>query len=327
MKLVIMKEIIDNIDRRILYELDWNARISETELAKRINRSRETVRYRIKQLEKKGIILSYATWINVAKLGYHAYKMYLKIGGTEEERQEFFDDMKQRPDLFWLGIGDGAWDVGLTFFAKSHQEFYDMKNQLFPKYNRIILQKFTGVVVEASFYPETIFYEKQLEKRTIFGSVNRNEIDDIDKRILSILYLNARIKLVDLAARAGVSVDIARHRIKRLEENKIISTYKTVINFQKIGMDFYKAFLYFDSFSKQEQKKLFEIAKQDPHIPRMVFLISPWDVELEIRAYNHQEFNKVIRKIKTEFPKLRNVESTAMSGDFVFPAKGTIMKL
>ena len=79
-----MKEKLDKIDMRLLYELDCNARQSETALAKKVGRSRETVRYRIAQLEKREIITGYATWLNVSKLGYQAYKMYLKIGGNEK---------------------------------------------------------------------------------------------------------------------------------------------------------------------------------------------------------------------------------------------------
>ncbi|HID72814.1 TPA: winged helix-turn-helix transcriptional regulator [Candidatus Micrarchaeota archaeon] len=99
---------VDNIDMRILYELDWNARQSDAELARKIRRSRETVRYRINQLEKRKIIKGYTTWINPSKLGYDVYKIYMKIKGSEAERKAFFDDMKSQNDVFWVGGGGGA---------------------------------------------------------------------------------------------------------------------------------------------------------------------------------------------------------------------------
>ena len=45
---------LDSIDRKILTELDKNARISYSELGKRIRVAKETVKYRIAQLEKQG---------------------------------------------------------------------------------------------------------------------------------------------------------------------------------------------------------------------------------------------------------------------------------
>jgi DNA-binding Lrp family transcriptional regulator len=318
---------LDKINRQILYELDWNARQSDSILAKKVGKSHESVRYRITQLEKKKIITGYTTWINVAKLGYQGYKMYLKIGGTEEDREIFYDAMKKSTDVFWLGVADGAWDVGLTFFARSNQEFFDRKNEIFADHNRIILQKFAGMLVDPYFYPKKIFWNEANERKSLFGKVEQNRIDGVDRIILSELFHNSRISTVELARKAKVSVDVVRSRIKNMEQKGIIAKYTAVLDYHKLGLEFYKTFLYFDSFSKQDEKKLFEIVKQDPNILHIVTLIAPWDIELEIMVENYQQYNQIIRRIKAEFPNLRNVESATMSGDFVFPAKNTIMNL
>jgi|SRR5208283_1621096 len=324
---IIMKEKLDKIDMRLLYELDWDARQPETALAKKIGRSRETVRYRITQLEKRGIISGYATWMNVSKLGYQAYKIYLKIGGSEKEREGFFDELKKRTDLFWLGTADGAWDVGLTFFAKDNREFFEKKNELFSRYSRIILQKFTGITVVAYAYPQKIFYPEPKDYYYMFGRIEENKLDEIDRKILSALLHDSKMKLVKLAGEAGTTVDIARGRMKKLEDKGIIVNYTAVINYQKLGLEFYKAFLYFDSFSEDDEKRLFEIAKQDPNIMHVVTVIAPWDIELEIMVEDYQKFNSIMRRLKSEFPSVRNIETATMWGDFVFPAKGTMMKL
>ena len=62
---------LDLIDRKILLELDKNCRQPEKHIAKAVGRSRESVKYRIQQLEKKGIIDGYLTTINPNKFGYH----------------------------------------------------------------------------------------------------------------------------------------------------------------------------------------------------------------------------------------------------------------
>ncbi len=322
-----MKEKLDKIDMRLLYELDWNARQPETALAKKVGRSRETVSYRISQLEKRGIISGYATWINVSKLGYQGYKVYLKIGGDEKERKGFFDELRKHTDLFWMGIADGAWDVGLTFFAKDNGEFFRRKNEIFSKYNRIILQKFTGVAVAAYAYPKKVFYPEPKDHYHVFGRIEGNELDAIDRRIVSALFHDSRMKLVRLATEAGTTVDIARSRMRKLEDKGIIVSYKATIDYQKLGLEFYKAFLYFDSFPEEDEKKLFEMTKQDPNILNVVTLVGPWDIELEIMVEDYQRFNAIMRRLKAEFPSLRNIETATMWGDYVFPAKGTIMKL
>jgi len=153
------------------------------------------------------------------------------------------------------------------------------------------------------------------------------KIDEIDRRILAELFHNARIKLVDLASKTKTSVDIVRGRMKRLERNGIICTYKARINFEGLGWDFYKAFLYFDLFSKYDEKKLFEIAKMNPNIVRIITIVAPWDVEVEMRVRNFQEFDSIIKKLKVEFPGLRNVESATLSKAIILPAKGIVESL
>jgi len=318
---------LDITDRRILYELDRNCRIPETRLSKRIRKSREVVRYRIRNLERERIIVGYSCFINVAKLGYQGYKVYLKIKGKPERKKEFFEHIKSRKDIFWFGIADGAWDVGLTFFAKGNGEFHNEKNKLFSKFGDLILEKFTGSIVEPIVFGKNFLIEKVKETEPVhlFGKVEHNEIDETDRKMLGAFLRNSRIKIVDLAKQVGSSVDIVRNHKKKLEEQGIIGKYYAIIDYNRIGMEFYKTFLYFDSISPKDEKKLYEICSQDPNIIHMVRQITPWDVELEIMVENYSKYNRILHRIKEEFAdSLRNVESAIMSEDYVFPAKKTI---
>jgi DNA-binding Lrp family transcriptional regulator len=59
-----MKLHLDIIDRKILQFLQKDARITLTEMAKRLYISRNAVRYRIELLEKEGLIEGYTTVLN-----------------------------------------------------------------------------------------------------------------------------------------------------------------------------------------------------------------------------------------------------------------------
>ena len=70
---------LHKIDLKILQELDLDARQHTSTIAKKIGLSTELTNYRIKQLEKKGIIRGYYSLYNVALLGYNLYKVYIKL--------------------------------------------------------------------------------------------------------------------------------------------------------------------------------------------------------------------------------------------------------
>ena len=65
---------LDLKDRKILYELDINARRSDSEIAKKVGLGRDVVRYRIQRLQREGYINYFMTLLNTMKLGYDWYR-------------------------------------------------------------------------------------------------------------------------------------------------------------------------------------------------------------------------------------------------------------
>jgi len=66
---------IDKIDRQILHQLQKNARISNLELAERVNLSPTPCARRVKQLEQAGIISGHVTVLNHEQLGLNLTAM------------------------------------------------------------------------------------------------------------------------------------------------------------------------------------------------------------------------------------------------------------
>lgn len=77
-----MEEELDAYDKKILFELDINARMSASKIAKKIKIPKETVNYRIKRLEKEGWINRLYTIFNASLFGYSYYRIFLKFKQT-----------------------------------------------------------------------------------------------------------------------------------------------------------------------------------------------------------------------------------------------------
>lgn len=325
MYFVYMYQKLDAIDRKIIFELEKNARIGENALARKLRISREVVRYRMQQLYKVGIIEGYTTWINITQIGFQCHKIYLKLTGDHQARQSFFNLLKERSDVFWIGIADGSWDLGVTFFSKTNSSYYSIRGDLFSSAGLLISDKRMGIVVNAYTYGLKFLSTGESEEVSLFGDTSAFEIDSLDKKILKELFLNSRIRLVDLASMCKCSIDSIRKRIKLLEKNGIITRYTLRLNHQKLGVEFYKTFLYFDKFDQTTEKKLIEFSKNHSNIVHLVKTIAPWEIELEIMVENYSQYNQIIHKLRDLLPKeLRNIESAILSHDYVFPAKKSI---
>jgi Lrp/AsnC family leucine-responsive transcriptional regulator len=62
------------------------------------------------------------------------------------------------------------------------------------------------------------------------------ELDDIDKRIVSALQGEGRLPIVDLADRVGLSATPCQRRVKRLEEEGVITRYAALVSPAAMGV-------------------------------------------------------------------------------------------
>ena len=76
--------VLDKIGKKILYFLDINARMSNSQIAKKLKTSQEVVDYRIKRMIKNEIINRFFTHVRAEKVGYTNYMLHLAIKGLQD---------------------------------------------------------------------------------------------------------------------------------------------------------------------------------------------------------------------------------------------------
>ena len=161
----------------------------------------------------------------------------------------------------------------------------------------------------------------------MFNLLEQYQLENIEKNILKELFNNSRINIVDIARKHNSTVDIVRNRIKKMQEKKIIFRYHANIDFNKLGYEFFKTFLYFKNLTKEDEKRLLEYCRQNPKIIHLVRLISPWDIELEIMCDSYLDYNSIISNLTQEFSEIiSKVETAIMGEDYVFPAEKMIFE-
>ncbi len=83
---------LDAIDRKILGILSTDARVSMTELARRVSLSKTPVQARVKRLEAKGVVRGYAAQIDPVRLGLdHVAFVEVKLSDTREKALTAFN--------------------------------------------------------------------------------------------------------------------------------------------------------------------------------------------------------------------------------------------
>lgn len=133
--------------------------------------------------------------------------------------------------------------------------------------------------------------------------------------------------MLELARKCESTIDIIRNKIKRLEEKGIILCYRIAINFNKLGLEFFKAIIYFRKLSKEDEMALFEWMKRHPNSLYYIRSLAPWEVEFEFAVENYQEFNSIINELRKTFHNvIRNYEHLIMIKEEWMPAYQEMLK-
>lgn len=292
--------MIDLIDRKLLFELNWNCRQTDTKLGKRLRISKQVVNYRIKQFEKKEIIQNYFTLIDWRKLGYNAIRIYLKWKSINPSvEKEIYEFIKENPLFMWTVKFEGEFDVGFYIWTKSILEFAEKWFSFLTKYKKYILKQEICESVNMTHYPMKPLLDSSISQEKTLGNGNVTKYDDVDYKILQQITRNARISSVELGRIINLTPKAIIYRLRQLEKKGIILGYNALIDTKKLGYQFYKIDFYLNNLTRI--KEMIEFAKQHPKIVYLMRTIGGPDYEIEIMIKETDEINQIIQEIRTKF--------------------------
>ncbi len=292
---------LDLKDRKILAELDRDARQPFSHIARKVKISKELLHYRINRLEKLGVIESYYPIIDNSKLGLLTFRVYLRLQAiTPSKRSEIINYLKQQKNVWALALLSGNWDIVLVMGSRKLSIVYDILDAFLAKYKSSIssynIATYTNIY---HFIRDYLLDEKRVAPYKIFGLSQQADYDKTDEQILGILAKNARISLLDISKAIGKTPEAISYRIKQLEKKQIILGYAVSINLEKVGYLWYKA-----DISLTDMKQLNTIigyCSQHPYITQVNRPLGSSDVEIEVYARNLQHFLSIMDELQNTF--------------------------
>jgi Lrp/AsnC family leucine-responsive transcriptional regulator len=119
---------LDRIDKRILAELQHNARISNQELADKVGLSPSPCLRRVRALEESGLISGYSTQLDASKLGLKLMAL-VQISmdrHTPDRFEQFEASIRQWPQVLECILITGqAADYQLKVLVRDMEEYHD----------------------------------------------------------------------------------------------------------------------------------------------------------------------------------------------------------
>ncbi len=157
------KQRYDKRDIKILNELNKNSRKSYFEISEQLKISPNTVKNRIKAMEKEGIIGGYSASINHKSFGYEWHGLQLKLTKpTNEVEQKVISYIKNNPKIifYYKYVKSGFYDFDIGVIIRDSTELRNFINQLRTDFFEQIKIVDTFLVLEESSshnLPQAIF--------------------------------------------------------------------------------------------------------------------------------------------------------------------------
>ena len=118
---------LDDIDRRLLAELQAEGRITNVELAQRVGLTAPPCLRRVRSLEEAGIIKGYHADLDAAKLGFTitVFALVSLKSQAEESLRAFEEHMKGLPEVRECHMLNGEIDFILKIVSRDLQSFQE----------------------------------------------------------------------------------------------------------------------------------------------------------------------------------------------------------
>ena len=311
-----MNEInIDLIDRKILYQLDLNARQSNAQIGKKISTSKEVVNYRIKRLEKEGYISGYHTIINFWKLGYQTIRVYLKfIDISPENKVQLMDFLIKKDKVLFILETEGVYDLGFGVLVKNLSEFEKFYEEFKASWKPFIIKEQISFYNAIYHFNRDYLLEKQNNQLKSIVIKEEPEIahDDKDISLLKILAEQARIPLLDLSRKLKMAPRTVAYRIKQLEKNKVIASYRMVFTTKKINYEYYK--ININLKDNEIISQLISFCNKNPNIIYIVKTIGGADLECGVEVPHREAFDNLMDEMRKSFKGIREIIPNNLRG-------------
>lgn len=304
-----MDKNLDLKDRKILLELDKNARQSNTQIAKKVGLSKDAVGYRINQLEEKGILSGYRTLIDFSKLRYTLNRILFKfIDVNDKTLSELISFLKKEENVWLIGKVEGEWDFAFGYLSKTALDFYEFYEKLMTKFRKIIQSKLISQLIKYDEVNRLYLLDKKPKPR---GKIEFNseqaDVDETDFKILNLISKNSRIKLIDLAEKLKLSSMLIHQRIKKLEKKKVIVGYKADLNVLALSRDYYGVKMNLSNYSEKEEilKEIYSMNE----MTAVLYHVGGYDVEFDLELENTKRYHEIINSLRNKFSSIREIKS------------------
>ena len=149
-----IEKYVDEIDLALLSELSLNGRESLTRLAGQLGLSKQRLGYRLRGLQRRGVLTGFFAIPNIFRLGFDHFRVFVKFQHLSEAReQELVDHLVTRSEVSWLTQLDGDFDLEFVVWAQGVAAFESAYDDILGQFGSLFQEKYFSLATRIEFFP------------------------------------------------------------------------------------------------------------------------------------------------------------------------------
>ncbi|MFC1648945.1 Lrp/AsnC family transcriptional regulator [Nanoarchaeota archaeon] len=150
------RETVSYDQYKLLHYIANNARFKYTDLANHFNINIKTAQKRIKELESKGIIQGYVTFLDPKKIGHQFFKLCIYLN-NHQSLNSIIDYCLELPNVIHAIENLGPWEIELEIETESLEDFYQLTHKIRNDHSDVIKKTESVLIsdeIKLDFFPE-----------------------------------------------------------------------------------------------------------------------------------------------------------------------------
>ena len=302
-------------DLQILEILAQNCRIPNTTIAKALKISKDTVTYKINQLEQKKLLKQNILFIDARKLGFTRYHILIKFSAGIKNKKELYKKISEHDFTMWVNTFIGRFDLQIIIDATNGFHLNKIRKELFSLCNNqvkeyIILTHLSDLEFTQlnPILDLNTKFQKKLDHS--FSSIlttknfpvtpkfKKTNISNKEIEILNILANNPKKQLIKISRKLHIDRNTVKKKIINLINKKIILNFGGIPNLSKLGfVTYYLLVRIVQGTPLNILKKPFKKLQNIFYAGQM---IGNYDMILYLNARTPEELNSSIELFKSE---------------------------
>jgi len=289
-------------DKRIIGELFRDARTPFSIIAKRVRLSKESVNYRVKRLEKLGLLVGFNTVLDIKKIGWEIFFVYIRFRNVDAEKEkEMLEYLKNHPNVAQLFRCIGNYDAIIKVFVRNYADIDKVLKEIEGQYREFFDEYFFDYIIEEIAVPFSFLYQPGKESmiyRSAREKTEKTSLTELELRVLKELAKNARCSISEVAEKLKISRELIKYHLKKLEKSEVILKYRPDTLPKKLGYNWHFLILKTEKLEGNINKSLTTFLLNHPNVTYFYRTAGSSDIQVELRTKTNEKLNEILMEIR-----------------------------